>query len=53
MVFYRNVIQNIHPVYMKKTKYFPILPDKKTNKVEDFSPYMMKNGPEKYPPTKN
>ena len=30
----------------EKTKYFPILPDMKTSKVEDFSPYMMKNKPE-------
>ena len=36
----------------EKTKYFPFLPDKKTSKVEGFSPYMMKNGPEKYQPTK-
>ena len=34
-----------------KTKYFPFLPDKKTIKVEDFSPYTMKNEPEKYKPT--
>ena len=26
-----------------KNQYFPFLPDKKTIKVEDFSPYMMKN----------
>ena len=37
---------------MKKTKYFPISPDRKTNKVENFSRYMMENGPEKYQPTK-
>ena len=35
----------------EKTKYFPFLPDKRTIKVEDFSPYMMKNKPEKYEPT--
>ena len=35
----------------EKTKHFPFLPDKKTIKVEDFSPYMMKNKPEKYKPT--
>ena len=31
----------------EKTKYFPFLPDKKTPKVEDFSPYMMTNKPKK------
>ena len=36
---------------MKKTKYFPFLPDKKTIKLEDFSPYMTENKPEKYKPT--
>ena len=35
----------------KKTKYFPFLPDKKVNKVEDFLPYMMKNKLKKYKPT--
>ena len=35
----------------KKTKYFPFLPEKKTIKVEDFSPYMTTNKPEKYKPT--
>ena len=35
----------------KKTKYFPFLPEKKTVKVEDFSPYMTTNKPEKYKPT--
>ena len=35
----------------EKTKYFPFLPDKKTPKVEDFSPYMMINKPDKYKPT--
>ena len=34
-----------------KTKYFPFLPEKETIKVEDFSPYMMINKPEKYKPT--
>ena len=32
----------------EKTKYFPSLPHKKTIKVDDFSPYMMANKPEKY-----
>ena len=36
---------------MKKTKYFPFLPEKKTIKIEDFSPYMTINKPEKYKPT--
>ena len=31
----------------KKTKHFPFLPEKKTIKVEDFSPYMKTNKPEK------
>ena len=32
-----------HPYSIhEKTKYFPFLPDKKTIKVEDFSPYMTK-----------
>ena len=35
----------------EKTKYFPFLPDKKTIKVEDFSPYMTINITEKYKPT--
>ena len=35
----------------EKTKYFPFLPDKKTPKVEDFSPYMTTNKPEKYKAT--
>ena len=38
---------NIH----EKTKYFPFFPEKKTVKVEDFSPYMLTNKPEKYKPT--
>ena len=38
---------NIH----KKTKCFPFLPEKKRVKVEDFSPYMKTNKPEKYKPT--
>ena len=33
------------------TKYFPFLPDKKTIKIENFSPYMTINKPEKYKPT--
>ena len=36
---------------MKNTKYFPFLPDKKTIKVGDFSPYMINNKPQKYKPT--
>ena len=36
---------------MKKTKHFPFLPEKKSIKVEDFSPYMTINKPEKYKPT--
>ena len=36
---------------MKKTKYFPFLPEKKTIKVEDFPPYLTTNRPEKYKPT--
>ena len=32
----------------EKTKFFPFLPDKKTIEAEDFSPYTMKNKPEKY-----
>ena len=35
----------------EKTKYFPFLPDKKTIKVDIFSPYMMINKPEKSKPT--
>ena len=35
----------------EKPKFFPFLPDKKTIKVDDFSPYMMNNKPEKYKPT--
>ena len=38
---------NIH----EKTKFFPFLPEKKTIKIEDFSPYMTINKPEKYKPT--
>ena len=38
-------------IHEKKTKYFPFLPEKKIVKVEDFSPYMMTNKPEKYKPT--
>ena len=35
----------------EKTKHFPFLPEKKTVKVEDFSPYMTTNKPEKYKST--
>ena len=35
----------------EKTKHFPFLPDKKTIKVEDFSPYMMENKPANFKPT--
>ena len=35
----------------EKTKYFPFLPDKKTPKIENFSPYMMTNKSEKNKPT--
>ena len=35
----------------EKTKHFPFLPEKKIIKVEDFSPYMKTNKPEKYKPT--
>ena len=35
----------------EKTKCFPYLPEKKTIKVEDFSPYMTENKPKKYKPT--
>ena len=35
----------------EETKYFPFLPDKKTIKVDDFSPYMINNKPEKYKPS--
>ena len=38
---------NIH----EKTKHFPFLPEKKTIKIEDFSPYMTINKPKKYKPT--
>ena len=31
----------------EKTKHFPFLPEKKTIKVEDFSPYLTTNTPEK------
>ena len=31
----------------KKTNCFPFLPDEKTIKVDDFSPYMINNKPEK------
>ena len=34
-----------------KTKIFPLLPDRKTIKVEDFLSYMTENKPEKYKPT--
>ena len=36
---------------MKKTKYFPFLPDQKTIEVDKFSAYMINNKPEKYKPT--
>ena len=36
---------------MKNTKSFPFLPDKKTIKVDNFSPYMMNKKPVKYKPT--
>ena len=32
-------------------KHFPFLPDKKTIKVQDFSPYMINKKPEKSKPT--
>ena len=35
----------------EKIKQFPFLPEKKTINVEDFSPYLMTNKPEKYKPT--
>ena len=35
----------------ENTKLFPFLPEKKTIKVEDFSPYMTINKPEKIKPT--
>ena len=35
----------------EKTKYFPFLPEKKTVRVEDFSPYMTEIKPEKHKPT--
>ena len=35
----------------EKTKQFPFLPEKKTIKVEDFSPYMTTNKPERFKPT--
>ena len=35
----------------KKTKHFQFFSEKKTVKVEDFSPYMTTNKPEKYKPT--
>ena len=35
----------------EKTKNFPFLPDKETNKVEDFSTYKTENKPKKYTPT--
>ena len=38
---------NVH----EKTKYFPFLPEQKTVKIEDFSPYMTTNKPKKYKPT--
>ena len=38
-------------IHKKKTKHFAFLPEKKTVKVEKFSPYMMRNKPEKYKPT--
>ena len=37
----------------EKTKHFPFLPEKKTIKVDDFSPHMTTNKPEKYKPTEN
>ena len=39
------------PSKHEETIYFPFLLDNKTIKVEDFSPNMMKNKPEKYDPT--
>ena len=36
----------------EKTKKFPFLPDKKTIKLEDISPYLTKNQPEKKPTEK-
>ena len=36
---------------MKKTKHFPFPPDKKTIKVEDFSPYMMEYRTRNYKPS--
>ena len=35
----------------EKTKFFPFLPDKKTTKLDDSSPYMINNKPGKYKPT--
>ena len=35
----------------EKTKHFPFLPEKKTIKVEGFSPYITTNKPKKYKPT--
>ena len=35
----------------ERTKYFPFLRKRKTIKLDDFSPYLMKNKPEKYKPT--
>ena len=41
-----------YPYYIhEKIKQFPFLPQKKTIKVEDFSPYMTTNKPEKYKST--
>ena len=40
-----------YPNSIHKKKHFPFLPEKKTVKVEDFSPYMKTNKPEKYKPT--
>ena len=37
----------------EKTDYFPHSPEKKTVKVEDFSPYLTKKKPEKLKPTEN
>ena len=51
MVFLRECDLEYPSSIHEETKYFPFMPDKKTIKVDNFSPYMMKIKPEKNKPT--
>ena len=51
MVFQKECDLEYPSSIHEKTKRFPFLPDKKTIKVEEFSPFLMKHEPEKYKPT--